>query len=136
MQSDVPIWVLQLLQIATWPAAVVAAAFIIRSAILGWARSTSHVQQAQNLRAHIDAIERRITSAEGQDRLVSEVVARFDPAGEAVRIANAVPEIPPVAREKMKPRLQEYLRDAVYRSSRLATGGVLEMLRNGESGRE
>ena len=35
-------------------------------------------------------------------------------------------EIPPVAREKMKPRLQEYLGEAVRRSSRLAAGCVVE----------
>lgn len=43
-------------------------------------------------------------------------------------------ETPPVAREKMKPRLQEYLREAVQRSSRLAAGCVVETLRKSENG--
>lgn len=43
-------------------------------------------------------------------------------------------EIPPVAREKMKPRLRKYLREAVRRSSRLAADCVVETLRKSENG--
>ncbi|MBI3092048.1 MAG: hypothetical protein HYY96_15420 [Candidatus Tectomicrobia bacterium] len=129
-----PIWVLQILQIVVWPLAVLGVAFVLRSAVLGWARSRSQVALGRRLRAHVEALEQRLSGNEEQERLATHIAAQFDPSSEAIRIANAVAEIPPVAREKMKPRLQEYLGEAVRRSSRLAAGCVVETLRKSENG--